>query len=62
MPKDSDIWVANIPYNETREYVRRVIWNSVVYTWLESNGEPVDTRHLLGSIRPAAAQAAPTRD
>lgn len=55
-PVDNDIWIENIPYNETREYVRRVLWNGVVYTWLLTNEAPVDTGYLLGLIQgPAAA-------
>lgn len=30
-----DVWVENIPYNETRSYVQRVMWHSVVFQWLE---------------------------
>ena len=33
---ESDIWVENIPYNETRTYVQRVLWHSVVFAWLRS--------------------------
>ena len=37
-PIDADIWTENIPYNETREYVQRVLWHSVVFGWLSSGG------------------------
>jgi soluble lytic murein transglycosylase len=53
--RDSDIWIENIPYNETREYVRRVLWNGVVYAWLLTNETPVDTRYLLGSVGSTSA-------
>lgn len=33
---DADIWVENIPYNETRTYVQRVLWHSVVFAWLRT--------------------------
>jgi soluble lytic murein transglycosylase len=33
---ESDIWVENIPYNETRTYVQRVLWHSIVFAWLRS--------------------------
>jgi soluble lytic murein transglycosylase len=33
---ESDIWIENIPYNETRAYVQRVLWHSVVFGWLRS--------------------------
>jgi soluble lytic murein transglycosylase len=32
---DADIWIENIPFNETRAYVRRVLWHSFVYRWLD---------------------------
>ena len=35
-PIDADIWTENIPYNETRDYVQRVLWHSIVFSWLES--------------------------
>jgi soluble lytic murein transglycosylase len=50
---DSDVWVENIPYNETRAYVRRVLWHSLVYRWLET-GEPQSTRSWVGKISGAA--------
>jgi soluble lytic murein transglycosylase len=37
-PIDADIWTENIPYNETRDYVQRVLWHSIVFGWLESDG------------------------
>jgi len=56
-PVDSDIWIENIPYNETRDYVRRVLWNSIVYRWLAGAREPVDTAFLLGAVfAPAQSQ------
>ena len=33
---ESDIWIENIPYNETRSYVQRVLWHSVVFAWLRT--------------------------
>ena len=33
---DPDIWIENIPYNETRGYVQRVLWHSLVFAWLRS--------------------------
>lgn len=34
-PREADIWIENIPFNETRAYVRRVLWHSLVFRWLE---------------------------
>jgi soluble lytic murein transglycosylase len=35
-PIDSDVWIENIPYDETRAYVRRVLWHNLVFEWLET--------------------------
>ena len=47
-----DVWVENIPYNETRNYVQRILWHSVVYAWLRSDGQAQDTASWLTPIRP----------
>jgi soluble lytic murein transglycosylase len=53
-----DVWVENIPYNETRNYVQRILWHTVVYGWLRSEGQPQDTASWLAPIRtPTQAQA-----
>ena len=55
---DADIWIENIPYNETRDYVQRVLWHRVVFAWLETGaGEPF--ARWLAPIRPAAPRPAP---
>jgi len=46
---DSDVWIENIPYNETRAYVRRVLWHSLVFRWLET-GEPQSTSNWIGEV------------
>jgi soluble lytic murein transglycosylase len=46
---DSDVWIENIPYNETRAYVRRVLWHGLVYRWL-TTGQPQSTRDWLDKI------------
>jgi soluble lytic murein transglycosylase len=52
---DSDVWIENIPYNETRAYVRRVLWHGLVYRWLETR-QPQSARDWLGKI-PSASTA-----
>ncbi len=53
-----DVWVENIPYNETRAYVQRILWHTVVYGWLRSDGQGQDTATWLAPIRAAGfAQA-----
>ena len=46
-----DVWVENIPYNETRNYVQRILWHTVVYGWLRSEGQAQDTASWLIPIR-----------
>jgi soluble lytic murein transglycosylase len=53
-PMETDIWVENIPYNETRAYVQRVHWHSLVFAWRE-DGKPRDATAWRAMIRPAAA-------
>lgn len=49
--KDPDIWIENIPYNETRGYVQRILWHTVVFSWLR-DGQAQDTSGWLKPIRP----------
>lgn len=53
---DPDIWVENIPFNETRGYVQRVLWHSIVFAWLRSN-EPQRTNLWLARITPVSDAA-----
>jgi soluble lytic murein transglycosylase len=48
---ESDVWIENIPYNETRNYVQRILWHTVVFRWLES-GEPQHTDRWLARVAP----------
>ena len=61
LPVDSiapDIWVENIPYNETRAYVQRILWHTVVYGWLRSDGAAQNTATWLAPIRAAGSAQA----
>jgi len=49
-PLEADIWVENIPFDETRNYVQRVMWHSVVFEWLEE-GKPQDATTWLRDIQ-----------
>jgi soluble lytic murein transglycosylase len=51
-PLDADIWIENIPYNETRAYVQRVLWHELTFAWLRSKGKPQRTDSWLAPIRP----------
>lgn len=48
---ESDVWIENIPYNETRNYVQRILWHNVVFGWLKT-GEPQKTDGWLARVAP----------
>jgi soluble lytic murein transglycosylase len=48
-PMAMDVWVENIPYNETRGYVQRVSWHMIVFGWL-SDRKPRDVSGWIGTI------------
>jgi soluble lytic murein transglycosylase len=35
-PMDADIWMENIPYNETRSYIQKILWHITVFSWKET--------------------------
>ena len=49
---DSDVWIENIPYGETREYVQRVLWHRLLFAWLRRKEQPQRTEAWLDPIRP----------
>ena len=48
---DPDVWVENIPYNETRNYVQRILWHNIVFGWLRT-GEPQQADEWLARVAP----------
>jgi soluble lytic murein transglycosylase len=52
----NDLWVENIPYNETRAYVQRVSWHQLVFSWL-GDRKPRDVSDWLGTVRPPVTDA-----
>ena len=44
---DAAAWVENIPFNETRDYVKKVLGNAVVYAHI-IDGVPMSVRKRLG--------------
>lgn len=50
-PLDADVWIENIPYNETRDFVQRVLWHSLVFAWLDT-GRPRSVEGWLATIAP----------
>lgn len=55
-PIDADRWIENIPFNETRSYVRRVLWHSVVFGWLREQ-RPQKTSHWLAQVADPAIRS-----
>jgi soluble lytic murein transglycosylase len=53
---DLDVWVENIPFNETRAYVQRVAWHSLVFAWL-GDRKPREVKDWLRAVRPAPSTA-----
>jgi soluble lytic murein transglycosylase len=49
-PVDSDVWIENIPYGETRVYVERILWHALTFTWLQTR-EPQQTKSWLTPIQ-----------
>jgi soluble lytic murein transglycosylase len=56
-PMDLDVWVENIPYNETRGYVQRASWHTVVFRWLTAR-EPRAYTNWLGQLKAPGVDAA----
>jgi soluble lytic murein transglycosylase len=48
---DPDIWLENVPYTETRAYVQRILWHTVVFAWL-ADQKAQDTKAWLAAIKP----------
>jgi soluble lytic murein transglycosylase len=53
---DADIWIENIPYGETRNYVQRIVEHIVAFAWVR-DAEPQRLAVLLPPITPAALAA-----
>ncbi|MDX1403259.1 MAG: transglycosylase SLT domain-containing protein [Woeseiaceae bacterium] len=50
---DTRIWIENIPYNETREYVRRVLTADAIFHWRMTG----KTKRLSAAFLPIAARS-----
>lgn len=53
---DADIWIENLPFNETRGYVQRALMNVVIYGWRIA-GEPTPLLPILTPIPAAGAES-----
>jgi soluble lytic murein transglycosylase len=56
-PVETDIWIENIPYNETRTYVQRILWHSLVFRWLKT-GESQKSDNWLAQVSPLEQRSA----
>jgi soluble lytic murein transglycosylase len=53
-PMDADIWIENITYGETRDYLQRIFEHIVAYAWVR-DAEPPRLVSLLPPVQPAAS-------
>ena len=56
-PVEGAVFAETIPFNETRDYVKKVMSNSVYYAALFDNKTPQSLKARLGTIAPKAAGA-----
>jgi soluble lytic murein transglycosylase len=55
------IWAENVPFNETRDYVKKVLANTTAYAALIT-GKPQSLKAELGQVGPAPASVAAAGD
>ena len=53
-PLDARVWIENIPFNETRRYVRRVLEAETIFHW-RLTGQVQRLSEQLESVRPSQA-------
>jgi soluble lytic murein transglycosylase len=53
---DADVWIENIPYGETRNYVQRIVEHIVAFAWVR-DADPPRLATLLPEITPTAVAA-----
>lgn len=59
---DAAIWAENVPFNETRDYVKKVLANTTNYAALIT-GQPQSLKERLGRVGPrTSAEPEPNRD
>ena len=51
-PVDADVWVENIPYNETRGYIQHIIEHIVAYAYVRE-AEPARLETLMPRLEPS---------
>jgi len=55
---DADVWIENIPYGETRNYVQRIVEHIVAFAWVR-DAEPPRLATLLPPITPTTLAGQP---
>ena len=55
---EAAIWAENVPFGETRDYVKKVLSNTTAYAALLT-GQPQSIKSRLGMVGPRAASAPP---
>ena len=58
---EAAIWAENVPFNETRDYVKKVLSNTTNYAAVLT-GQPQSLKARLGMIGPREANAPPSDD
>ncbi len=53
---DADVWIENIPYGETRNYVQRIVEHIVAFAWVR-DAEPPRLATLLPPVTPLSISA-----
>ena len=53
---DAAIWAENVPFTETRDYVKKVLANTTNYAAILT-GQPQSLRSRLGMVGPREAAA-----
>ncbi len=57
---EAAVWAENIPFNETRDYVKKVLSNSAFYAAMLNDERPASLKERLGeAIGPRLAEAPP---
>ncbi len=57
---DFDVWVERIPYEETRNYTKRVLGSMAAYELLYARDQPSEALRMPLAASPAARSGAPT--
>lgn len=58
---EADVWIENIPYDETREYVQRILWHRLMFSWLADESRGEQTGFWLAPITAQQATASDVR-